>query len=409
MDFSIGPEDLAAGIVQELWNEVGRQVIKLVSETKDVTVEKKSFQEFSRSISELNILLSTIDSRKIEAARGSQSTKASLETLNSHLKRACDIIQKYKSRSRFQLLLNSHKVLLQMQDVAKDIANAISFLQLVNLDIALNLKTKMDQIINNLTRIEFKSALATDSIASEINNSISQNSHSKENAQKFLVKIAEVTGAKINSSMVREELALLKQEKEELELQKNQAEALHISQLMQLLYSTKIITREHDEETSTYHHQYPFDSFVCPLCNKIMTDPVVISCGHSFERTAIQEHLRLGEKHCPKCKQEVTSSELTPNLMLRSTIEEWKKKDMELKFQAAVPGIKSNDHDRKKEALEDLQRLMENPQYAVRVAEEGLTLKFIEILKDGRLDYKAALKCLYYLAKCNDDQKVRKS
>ncbi|KAH7516827.1 hypothetical protein FEM48_Zijuj10G0176200 [Ziziphus jujuba var. spinosa] len=406
MDFSIGPEDVAAGILQELWNDVGCQVSKLVSETKDVVVEKKSFQEFSRSISELNVLLSTIDTRKVEAARGSQPTKATLEALITHLKRACHIIQHHKSRSRLQLLLNSHKMLLQMQDVAKDIAHDISFLQLVNLDIALNSKTKMEQIINNLSRMELRSASATDFIASEITNSISQNSHNRENAQKLLEKIAEATGAKMSVSMVREELALLKQEKEELELQKKQADALHISQLMQLLYSTEIIAREHDTETSTNHHQYhPFDSFLCPLCNTIMTDPVAISCGHSFERTAIQELLRQGGKHCPKCKQEITSSDLTPNLTLRSTIEEWNKKDMELKFQAAVRGIKSNDHDRKKEALEDLQYLMENPQYAVRVAEEGLTLTFIAILKDNGLDYKAALKCLYYLAKFNDGQK----
>lgn len=410
MDFSnIGWEDVGVAVLQDLWNKVANQAIQLVSETRDVVVEKKSFQEFSTTISELNILLSNIEPRKVEAAKGSEPTKALLATLNVDLKKACNIIKDYKSRSRLRLLLNAHSELLQMQDVVKDIAKTISLFQLANLDIAHNLKTKMDQIIDNLNSIEFRSASKTDVIASEIENSISHNTHNRENAQKLLDKIAEATGAKMNASLVKNELALLKREKEELQLQKKQAEALQLSQLMQFLYSTEIVAREDDVETSTYHHQYQLDSFTCPLCNKIMTDPVAILCGHSFERTAIQEHFKQGENKCPICKQELTSSELTPNLTLRRTIEEWKQKDMDLKFQAAVPGIKSDDHSRKNKALDNLQCLMETPQYAVRVADEGLTLTLINILKDNRLNLEAAFKCVYYLAKFNDNHKVRKS
>lgn len=410
MDFgNIGCQDVGFAVLQELWNQVTHQAIQLVIETKDVVVEKKSFQEFSTSISELNFVLGNMDAKKVEAARGSDSTKDLLATLNARLKRACSIIRDYKSKSRLRLLLNSHSELLQMRGVAKDIAHTISSFQLANLDIALDLKSKMDQIINNLTSMEFRSASATDVIASEIENSISHNTHNRENAQKLLDKIAEATGAKMNAGLVKNELALLKREKEELQLQKKQAEALQLSQLMQFLYSTEIVAREDDEEASTYHHQYPLDSFKCPLCNKMMTDPVAVLCGHSFERNAIQEHFRQGQKKCPKCKQELISLELTPNLTLRRTIEEWKQKDMELKFQAAVPGIKSNDHSRKNKALDDLQCLMEIPQYAIRVAEEGLTLTFIDILKDNSLNLEAAFKCLYCVAKFNDNHKVRKS
>ena len=58
----------------------------LVSETKDVLFEKDSFLEFSRSISELNILLSSLDAQKVENALGLESTRAALTTLNKQLK-----------------------------------------------------------------------------------------------------------------------------------------------------------------------------------------------------------------------------------------------------------------------------------------------------------------------------------
>ncbi|XVE92716.1 hypothetical protein REPUB_Repub01dG0123600 [Reevesia pubescens] len=405
MDFRIGIEDVGVAILQELWNRVALQTVELAKETRNVVLEKDSFEEFSRSISELDMLLKALNVRKIEAAMGSEFTKAALEKLNSQLRKARKIIKDYKSGSLLWFLLHSHSVLSQMQSLAKDIATTISSFQLINLDMAVNLKSMNDQIINNLNSMEFHIAARTETIASEIENLISQSSRNRENAVKLLEKIAEAVGTNVNASLVENELALLKQEKEEMEVQKQQAEALQISQLIQLLYSTEIVSRPQNEETSTYHKQYPIGSFICPLCNEMMVDPVAVFCGHSFERKAIQEYFKSGKKNCPTCRQELQSLELTSNVNLRSSIEEWKKRDMDWKFQAAVPGINSNDHLRKNKALVDMQVLMEIPEYAVKAAEEGLIPKFVESLKDTRLNSAAALKCLYCLAKYPDDQK----
>ena len=105
--------------------------MQLVKETKDVVLEKDSFQEFSRSISELDILLQALNVRKIETAIGSEFTKAALEKLNSQLRKACKIIKDYKSGSHLRFLLHSHSMLLQIQDLAKDIATTISSFQLI--------------------------------------------------------------------------------------------------------------------------------------------------------------------------------------------------------------------------------------------------------------------------------------
>lgn len=392
-------------VLQQLWNDVTQQAMELASETSDVVLNKGSFQEFSRIISELKILLGSLNAQKIVDVTGSESTRAALETLSFQLKKACKIIKDYKSGSRIRLLFKSHSILLQMQDVSVDIAKAISSFQLINLDIALNLKNMTNKIIDNLSTMEFQSALATDKIASEIEDSISHNSKNQEHAVQLLEKIAEAVGGSMNASMVQNELELLKQEKEEMEDQKKQAEALQLSQLIQFLYSTEIVMRPQDEIIAAYHQQYPIDSFICPLCYEMMADPVAILCGHSFERKAIQEHFKRGERKCPTCKQELLSMDLTPNLSLRNSIEEWKQRDMDLKFQAAVPGLTSNDLSRQKKALENMQVLLEVPSYAAKFAEEGLISKLVEILKDNRLDSAAALKCLYYLAKYCDNHK----
>ncbi|PPR92028.1 hypothetical protein GOBAR_AA28655 [Gossypium barbadense] len=405
MDFNIGIEDVGVAILQELWNRVALQAVELAKETRDVMIEKGSFREFSRSITELDVLLKALNVRTIEAAMGTESTKVALEKLNDKLRRARKIIKNYKAGSRLRFLLHSHSVLTEMSGLAKDIATTISPFQLSNLDMALNLKSMNDEVIEKLNSMEFSVAAATETIALEIENSVSQSSRNRENAVKLLEKIAEAVGADANVSLVQTELALLKQEKEEMEVQKKQAEALQLSQLMQLLYSTEIVPGPRNEEASTCHKQYPIGSFICPLCKEMMVDPVAVFCGHSFERNAIQEYFESGKKNCPTCKEEVQSLELTPNVNLRSSIEEWKKNDMDWRFQAAVSGINSDDHIRKNQALDDMQVLVEISHYAVRAAEEGLLPKFVEPLKDTTLNTKAAVKCLYCLAKYCDDRK----
>ncbi|GAV82584.1 U-box domain-containing protein [Cephalotus follicularis] len=405
MDMNIGIKVVGIAMLQELWNKVALQAVELVSETRDVVLEKDSFQEFSRNIGELNTLFQALDWRKVEAAMGSERTKVALETLSSQLRIAREIIKDYKPSSRLRLLLHSHKVLLQMKNVAREIATAISSFQWVIIDMGMNFKTMTDQVINTLRSMEFQSAVATETIAKKIESLISQNDRNRENSIKLLQIIAEVVGGSANASMIQNELTLLKQEKEEMESQKKHAEALQLSQLIQLLYSTEIATMPQNEEAS--HQAYPIESFICPLCNEMMTDPVAIFCGHSFERVAVLEYFKRGYKNCPTCRLEIPSLELTPNVNLRNSIEEWKQRDMDLKFQAAIHEINSDDYCRQNKALGDMQDFMESSQYAVKVSEEGLIPKFVEFLRDSRLNTKAAVKCLYYLAKYCDGHKLQ--
>ncbi|MBA0682709.1 hypothetical protein Goari_024404 [Gossypium aridum] len=407
MDFRIGIEDVGGAVLQELWNRVGLQIVDLAKETRDVVLEKDNFREFSTSISELDTLLQALNVNQIETSMGSEFTKAALEKLNSQLRKAHKMIKDYKSGSHLRFILHSHSVLSQMQYLAKDIAAIVSSFELINLDMAVNLKSMNTRIIEHLSSMEFRMSASTQTIASEIKNSISRSSRNRKSAGQLLEKIAEAVGANADASLVKNELALLKQEKHETEVQKKLAEALELSQLINLLYSTEMVSRPLNEDTSTYHNQYPIGSFICPLCDEMMVDPVAIICGHSFERKAIQEYFKRGNYDCPTCRQDLQSQELTPNVNLRSSIQEWKKRDMDWKFQAAVAGINSDDPFRENKAFDDMQDLVEISEYAVKAAEEGLIPKFVESLKDTRLNSVAAEKCLYCLAKYCEDHKLQ--
>ncbi|CAH9111992.1 unnamed protein product [Cuscuta europaea] len=66
--------------------------------------------------------------------------------------------------------------------------------------------------------------------------------------------------------------------------------------------------------------QFP-DDFRCPISLEIMTDPVILSSGHTFDRPSIQRWLDAGHRSCPITNLPISDPpSLIPNHALRSLI-----------------------------------------------------------------------------------------
>ena len=66
------------------------------------------------------------------------------------------------------------------------------------------------------------------------------------------------------------------------------------------------------------------EGFSCPLTLEVFQDPVMDEHGHTFERSAIEEHLKR-KNECPFNREPIHS--LVPNRLVQQTIEEWQKRD----------------------------------------------------------------------------------
>ena len=67
---------------------------------------------------------------------------------------------------------------------------------------------------------------------------------------------------------------------------------------------------------------YCLPSFICPISNAVMRDPVVCADGHSFEREPIAEWLLTHDTN-PTTNAPLPKKTLIPNRMLRGAIDEW--------------------------------------------------------------------------------------
>jgi len=61
---------------------------------------------------------------------------------------------------------------------------------------------------------------------------------------------------------------------------------------------------------------------LCPITTEMMRDPVMIGCGDTFERSAIEEWFK-GHDTCPYCR-EPSNKVLMSNKAFKTVIQEWK-------------------------------------------------------------------------------------
>ncbi|KAJ1439046.1 Zinc finger, RING/FYVE/PHD-type [Sesbania bispinosa] len=65
------------------------------------------------------------------------------------------------------------------------------------------------------------------------------------------------------------------------------------------------------------------EDFRCPISLELMTDPVTVSTGQTYDRASIQKWLKAGNKICPKTGENLTNTELVPNTTLKRLIQQF--------------------------------------------------------------------------------------
>lgn len=136
-----------------------------------------------------------------------------------------------------------------------------------------------------------------------------------------LVKIAECLSLRSNEEILIEAVAL-ERLKENAEQSEKTGEAEFIDRMIAL------VTRMHDRLIMPKQSQscspvpIPPD-FCCPLSLELMTDPVIVASGQTYERAFIKNWIDLGLTVCPKTRQTLAHTNLIPNYTVKALIANW--------------------------------------------------------------------------------------
>lgn len=156
-----------------------------------------------------------------------------------------------------------------------------------------------------------------------------------------------------------------------------------------------------------------YETFFCPLTKKIMEDPVTIESGVTYERGAISEWINKSDNReeifCPKSGQKLKNRNLSTNVALKATIDEWRERNEAARIKAARASLSSDTtQDIILKAIEDLHSIcLRKPYNKVQVRSIGVIPLLGNLLDNRNRTIRCAtLELLQYLAEDDDEVNV---
>ncbi|XP_010274221.1 PREDICTED: U-box domain-containing protein 43-like [Nelumbo nucifera] len=348
---------------------VTNQVIKTAQAAKDVIIEKGSFKALSKYLFDIEPVLKELQNRELN---DSQAARHALEFLEQDVKKANNLVEKYKNRTRFYLLVNCRKIVKEVQDVTREIGKSLNALSLANTEVLADISEKLNILQNEMQRAEFEASQGQLQIVEKLDKGLQDEKIDQGFANDILEEIARAVGVPIEPSEISKELASFRREKEEAANHKERAEAFFLGQVIELL-SQADAAKDHEEikrqyfqriQTIQRYEQWqeyipPLKSFYCPInCKTVMVDPVSLCTGTTCERAAIENWFGSGERTDPATGEFLDDLSLRPNLRLRQSIEEWRELNYCLKIRSARTKLHLGMDSSVQEALNQMQDLI---------------------------------------------------
>ncbi|CAK9315474.1 unnamed protein product [Citrullus colocynthis] len=147
--------------------------------------------------------------------------------------------------------------------------------------------------------------------------------------------------------------------------------------------------------------------FLCPITLEIMTDPVIVATGQTYDRESIQKWLNSNHRTCPKTGQTLVHLSLAPNYALKNLILQWCQKynyelpkkevvagvgdtppDLAKEISSLVHNLSSSQLDVQREAIIKIRVLSkENPENRVWIANSGVIPPLVKLLSYPDLNF----------------------
>ncbi|KAG5587994.1 hypothetical protein H5410_048428 [Solanum commersonii] len=347
---------------------ISSQVMKTAQAANDVVFEKESFKVLGNYLSDIEPVLKELQLQKLN---DSPAARQALESIEADLKKANDLVEKYKNRARFYLLVKCRSIVKEVQEVTRDIGKSLAALSLVNMEVLSGISEEVNRLQNEMQRANFEASQSRLQIVNKLNQGLSDQIHDQEFANNILKEIARAAGVPVEPAEITKELDNFKKEKEEAAYRKERAEVLFLNQVIELL-SRADAARNYEEVKSQYFQRVsiiegydpreeyiqPFKAFICCITGIIMEDPVSLCTGTACERASIQAWFDSGEKIDPETGEELQDLSIRPNLQLRQLIQEWKELNYCIIIRACKGKLISGVDASIEEALAQMQELM---------------------------------------------------
>ncbi|KAJ0101553.1 hypothetical protein Patl1_05230 [Pistacia atlantica] len=350
--------------MSELLSQTVLAILETVNAAKEVPIQKENFNKFSNYLGMIASTLKELSKLDIDNSDSSESLRNALGMLNQEIKNARQLTLDCREKNKIYLLINCRKITKHIDGSTKEISQALSLMPLDSLDVSLGLSNKISRLCKNMMDTKYCVALVEQEIYEKIESGIQESDVDRSYANELLAHVCEVVGISTEQSALKKEFEEFKSEIEDARLKIDTAETIKIEQIIALLEKADATTSPEEKQKKYFNERNhlgrqplePLQSFYCPITRDVMTDPVEISTGRTFERSAIEKWVAEGNKICPSTYTTLENLDFRPNKTLRQSIQQWKSRNKMSTIVSIKPKLQSNDE---REVLQSLGKLQD--------------------------------------------------
>ncbi|KAF7109003.1 hypothetical protein CFC21_109343 [Triticum aestivum] len=342
----------------------------LVEELLATVNSARAYSEFRRTqrkechnlLRWLQLILPLLEELRDSAPRLTDDAYRRLTLLGRALSAARRLLRSCNDGSKIFLALESEAVLGRFRAVYEKMNSALDGMPYAELDISDEVTEQVELMNAQLMRCKKRTDTQDMELSMDLMVILQNNKDEERNADGAIVdRLASKLELQMLPDLRAETVAIKK-----LISERNGQHADSTKQIIELLHKFKAIagideknvlggevfvTKSLDKCPSL---MIP-DDFLCPITLEIMTDPVIVASGQTYERRSIQKWLDSGERTCPKTRQPLAHLSLAPNYALKNLILQWcDKHKVELQRREPEPVAEQDGHPR-----EDIPSLVE--------------------------------------------------
>ncbi|XP_008811691.2 U-box domain-containing protein 1-like [Phoenix dactylifera] len=313
-------------------------------------------RNLSSTVRRIRLILSFFEDIRDSNAPLPPSSILCLTELFSVIRRTKSLIDDFTSGSMLWSLIQTELFSQQFHSCAKEIGRALDILPLSLLDLTTDIREQVKLLHKQARRADLFVDPRELRLREELFQVMAKDTgdcgdHSKSTGRRFLdcKKVEEImkrVGLR-SVSDYQEEISKLEAE---IPKQAGTGGLVAISNINNLIalvsYSNSVISRNGSELVKQEPEQQPMpnpkdlsrsstwsassavsfdfpDEFRCPITLDLMRDPVIVSSGHTYDRSSIARWLNSGHHTCPKSGKKLVHMALIPNYALKSLIDQW--------------------------------------------------------------------------------------
>lgn len=224
--------------------------------------------------------------------------------------------------SRCHVVFQKQQVLKEFEEISLEMQSVLSSLPVKSLQLSQHSQIQVEQCVEHLQRAKYSIGILEEKLIEEVAGALKDIREGVKISHERLTQLAARFDLKSNQEILKEALSLEK-ERNNAQICKDKEEEELISTLIVLVTQMGDDLAEKKQAQAVMGGIPVPPDFLCPLSLELMSDPVIVASGQTYERSYIQQWLDQGNITCPKTGLILSHTNLISNYTVKALISNW--------------------------------------------------------------------------------------